>query len=257
MDNDKQNKNLNQDDLTDEERIDLIDQMEDPEEIKATIEIYGERIDGTDDSDTSSTDDETSKKEDTSSKEKSDKEDKKVDNDKAKTDDKDGEADNLDKKDFTLTEDEINKKPEDDRAILNKYKDKTKEDIAKATANAIVMKSAHLKGNQKYIDMLTQDLMDKPNDELLNTLIETQRESGRVEEEEGKPTQIKLELPSLPKDDANIQSALDNKTLDLLKEKYKDSSSPIPEEVTSFNDEKYKEWRRDLNVDEPDNTYQR
>jgi len=205
-----------------------------PEENKAALELLEEKIDGTGE-DTPSSDEEPETKTDTSESEE-------------ETGDDDSET--PDDGDFTLDEDFIVKQPEDIQGILSKYKGKNREDLAEAAANAVAMKSPYLKDNEAMLSHIKQQLLEKSNSELINILVDTQRQSGKASEEQTKEKPAKIGLPEIPKDDPAINSLLEKETLKRLKEKY-----PTMPEVSSTEDESYKEWRRDLDVDDPDNDF--
>lgn len=152
---------------------------------------------------------------------------------------------------FVLKEDYIAQQPEEVQSILNKYKGKGKEDIAQAVANAIAMKSPYLKNNEKLISQMKADFLEKNSDELIQILIDTQKETGRTTTQEtGKTTQKEMTLPDIPEDDPELAKIIERETLKRLKEKY-----PNMPDVESMNDPEYKEWRRDLDLDEPDNEF--
>lgn len=231
--------------VQEDEQIKKIEKLEDPEELEEALKILEEKIEGK-----SETKGEPSKEdEDTSSEEKSE------------PDNKDKKSDTSDKdKTFTLTEEVIAQHPEEVRDILSKYKDKTADDIANAIANAIVMKSPYLKGNDKVIAQIKEDFKSKSPDELIDILIDTQKQVGKSDNDieipakENTETQtVEVEedtFPEIPEDEPNIKQYLEKETLARLKSKY-----PNMPDITSMDSEEYKEWRRDLDIDNPDNNF--
>jgi hypothetical protein len=256
-----------------DKRMKAIEELEDPKEIDAALEILDEKIGETlKDEDTSPSESETpdeelspeEKKEkegeDTSGKqkEKDDKEQGEIKKDDAKDDLHQKIADKLEGKEsgkagdkFLLTEDVINSQPEADRKILINYKDKDKAELAKSAANAIAVKSPYLKDNEEAISLLAKQLESKPEAELLKTLVDVQREAGKAEPAQEKEQIVEdIELPDLTDSDPKIKVILETETLKRLKASY-----PNMPDVTSMDSEEYKEWRRDQNVDNPDNTF--
>lgn len=215
-----------------------------PEENKVALELLEEKIDGTEETDTPPKPEGTEKETDTPP-DKEIEEDKK--GDETITPDDDEEED----EDFTLNEDFISKQPEEVQGILNKYKDKNREDIALAVANAVAMKSPYLKDNEKLLNQMKEQFLEKKNDELVQILIDTQKESGRVEDQEVKrPEPPEIVLPEIPEDDPEIGKILEKETLKRLKAKY-----PNMPDVESMDSAEYKDWRRDLDADDPDNEF--
>lgn len=233
---------------SDETDADKIIKELSPEENKVALELLEEKIDGTDEDTPPKSTDGTDDEEITETPEDDDKKDKGEGDKQTPPDDEVVEED----EELTLTEDFIKEQPEEIRGILSKYQDKGKEDIALAVANAVAMKSPYLKDNEKLINQMKEQFLEKGNDELIQILVETQKESGKVEDQEAiKPEPPKLVLPEIPKDDPEIGKILEKETLKRLKAKYPN----MPEEIESMNDEKYKEWRRDLDADNPDNEF--
>lgn len=223
-----------------ESRDKIIDELT-PEENKLALEILEEKIDEPDkDTSLKSKEPEPPIKDEDTSGDKKD-EDIKSDDDKTKEDDEDK---------FLLTEELIEKQPEENREILSKYKDKSKEDLAQAAANAVALKSPYLKENEKAIALMTEQFLEKSGDELINILVDTQKGAGKTEKEEAKKVVEKIELPELPDDDPEIQKVLDKEILTRLKVKY-----PNMPAVENLENEDYKEFRRDLNIDDPDNKF--
>lgn len=219
-----------------------------PEENKIALELLEEKIDGTD-TDTPPKSEETDDEEfsETSDDDKKIEEEKKGDEETKIP--PDGE---VEEEELTLTEDFINEQPEEIRGILSKYQDKGKEDIALAVANAVAMKSPYLKDNEKLIAQMKEQFLEKGNEELIQILVETQKESGKVEDQGiKKPEPPKFVLPEIPTDNPEIGKILEKETLKRLKAKYPN----MPDDIESMNDEKYKEWRRDLDADNPDNEF--
>lgn len=146
---------------------------------------------------------------------------------------------------FTLTDELIEKQPETDREILKKYTGKGKSDLAKAAANAIAIKSPYLKDNEEAIAAIAKKIEGLPDDEVLKTLVDNQKEIGKssldVETTEKKAVDkpVKVELPTLPDDDPKVQEILNKEVVKKLKLKY----PSMPEDMNSI---EFKEWERDL-----------
>lgn len=144
---------------------------------------------------------------------------------------------------FVLTNELIQKQPEEYREILNKYKGKGKADLAKAAANAAALKSPYLKDNEKAIEAITEKFKNLSDEEIVKTLVETQAKTGLTTEEKPKfeqtPKEEQIELPVLP-EDGEIKKILDKETIKQLKKLGYDN---IPED---FNSDEYKEWERDM-----------
>jgi len=233
--------NLLKDDQSDTDKI--INELT-PEENKVALELLEEKIDGTD-TDTPAKKSEGTVEEETET----------PDDDKKKEEEevKPGGDETIkedEEKDFTLTEEIILKQPEENQGILNKYKDKSKEDVADAIAHAVALKSPYLKDNEKVIAQMKEQFLEKTGDELIEILVETQKETGRVEDQEVKPEPPKIVLPAIPEDDPEIGKILEKETLKRLKTKY-----PSMPEVETMDSEEYKEWRRNLDTDDPDNNF--
>jgi hypothetical protein len=148
-------------------------------------------------------------------------------------------------KTFTLTDELIEKQPEQDREILKKYTGKGKSDLAKAAANAIALKSPYLKDNEEAIAAVAKKIEALPDDEILKTLIDNQKEIGKsplgadTTEKQVVDKPVKIELPSLPDNDPKVQEILDKEVVKKLKAKY----PSMPEDMNSV---EFKEWERDL-----------
>lgn len=155
-----------------------------------------------------------------------------------KTDANDEKPDENQLSDFTLTDEIIKEQPEEDREILSKYKDKPKDELAKAAANAIAMKNELMKGKQKVIDAFAEELSQLPKDKLLEQLIYSQREVGAVEPKPPIKTD-KIELPTLPKENEQIEKLISAEVVKGMKKLYPD----IPDDFDSV---EYNEWERDL-----------
>jgi len=239
----------------DDKQTKAIKDMEEPEEVKAALELLGEKIDETPKGDTPSKPtepDEFPKEEekDTSKVTEKTEAEKKIEVEKKLNGEEPPKLPDDETK-FLLTDEVIEKQPEENKAILAKYKGQGKEELAQAAANAVALKTPHFKDNPKAIALFKEQFLEKTDDELINILVDTQRETGRVEKPaEEKKSIPKIELPSLPDDDPEIQKILDKETLVRLKAKY-----PNLPAVENMDAEEYKEWRRDLNTDEPDNKF--
>lgn len=236
--------------LSDEDNRDKVIKELTPEENKLALEILEEKIDETpDDEDTLSISKEPGSHDDDDETDTSG-DDKDKDGDEKKPDGDDDEK-KADDKDFLLTDELIEAQPEENRGILSKYKDKSKEDLAQAVAHAIALKSPYLKDNEKMITQMKDDFLTKTGDELINILVDVQKETGKSEKSEPvKPEKTVIEFPEIPEDDPAIKKVLEAETLKRLKAKY-----PNMPEVAGMDDEEYKEWRRDLDVDNPDNEF--
>lgn len=223
---DKKTSNL----IEEDEKVKKIEQIENPEELQEAIKLLDEKI-----SDEEGIQDKPSKDEDTLSSKGTD------------------EKSDTPEKGFILTEEIINNHPEDVRGILSKYKNKNAEELAKAVANAIALKSPYLKGNEKVIEQIKEDFISKKPEELIEILVDTQKEVGRQDTpdegyiESETPDEI---FPVIPEEEPGIKEYLEKETLARLKKKY-----PNMPEITSMDSEEYKEWRRDLDIDNPDNNF--
>jgi len=154
--------------------------------------------------------------------------------------------------DFILDKEIIDSHPEEDRGILNKYIGKSKKDIAIAVANAIAVKNPVIKDDKEAIEALAEKLATKSDEDLIKKLIQSQRIVGQSttqtpkEKEKGK----ELELPEFPEDNPKFKEILEKEALKRLKSKYK----TMPD-VDNMSNEEYLEWRRDLDIEDPDNTF--
>lgn len=143
-------------------------------------------------------------------------------------------------KEFSVTQELIEKQPEENRAMLTSFLGKNKEDLAKAAANAIALKNPYLKDNQEAIDAIAVKLKAGTDEEIVKTFIETQRVVGKSETVETKTPEkpAKVELPDL-EDTPEVRNVIQKETIKKLKEKY----PGMPEDVNSV---EHKEWLRDL-----------
>lgn len=143
-------------------------------------------------------------------------------------------------KEFSVTQELIEKQPEENRAMLTSFLGKNKEDLAKAAANAIALKNPYLKDNQEAIDAIAVKLKAGTDEEIVKTFIETQRVVGKSETVETKAPEkpTKVELPDL-EDTPEVRNVIQKETIKKLKEKY----PGMPEDVNSV---EHKEWLRDL-----------
>lgn len=143
-------------------------------------------------------------------------------------------------KEFSVTQELIEKQPEENRAMLTSFLGKNKEDLAKAAANAIALKNPYLKDNQEAIDAIAVKLKAGTDEEIVKTFIETQRVVGKSETVETKAPEkpAKVELPDL-EDTPEVRNVIQKETIKKLKEKY----PGMPEDVNSV---EHKEWLRDL-----------
>jgi len=242
---------LNKGSKDEDKEIQAIKEMN-PEEVAEAIKILDEKIDGT------LEDKETPAKESTETepKAKDTSDDTKVEEGKKPEEEAEPEKEVEEKekekdKDFKLTEELISKQSEEDRGILNNYKDKSKDEIAQAVAHAVAMKSPYLKDNEEMIAQMKEQFLEKSGDELIKILVDVQREAGKSESQAAlKPKVEPIEFPVIPENDPEIKKILEKETLKRLKIKY-----PNMPEVESMNSEEYKEFRRDLDVDNPDNEF--
>jgi hypothetical protein len=258
------NNNYTADDLSlapqkeffeEDERAEVIKELFDDEEIDASIELIKEKYD-TPEKDTVSGEAEPKKPdevEDTSDKKPEDKTEteKKDESQSTETDKKEEkkpEDEPAKPEAFVLTDEIIGKQPEEYREILSKYKDKGRDDLIKAAANAVAVKSTILKDNEKAIGALADTFKTLSDDELVNTLVKAQAEIGVKPEvktdalnADEKPIEAKIELPSLPEDDVKVKTILSKETITRLRKKGYD----LPENI-DFDSEDYKEWERDL-----------
>ncbi len=227
--------------IPDDKQIKAIDDLT-PEELAEAIKILDEKIDGTSDD-----------IEDTPSDESLETEEPDTSNDETgvKENEEPSEEVVIEDKDFVLTEDLISKQPEEDQKILNNYKNKSKDEVAQAVAHAIAVKSPYLKENKKIIGQLKEEFLEKSGDELIKILVDVQRNVGKPEQSTPqKPKYDKIELPDIPEEDPEIKKIIEKETLKLLKLKY-----PNMPDVDSMDSEEYKEFRRDLDIDNPDNEF--
>ena len=151
---------------------------------------------------------------------------------------KEGEKQPEPPKEFSVTDEFIQKQPEESREILNKYKGKGKADLAKASAHAIALKNPYIKDNEQAIEAIAKGLEEKTEDEIVKTLIETQKETGKPEAPAVKPEPKKIELPELEETE-EVKMLVQEQTIAKLKKIYPD----MPEDMSSV---EYKEWKRDL-----------
>ncbi len=182
------NKLFNNESSIEEDEIKKkIEKIENPEELKEAIKLLDEKISGKEEiQDEPFTD----------------------------TSSKGTETTDTPEREFILTEEIINNHPEDVRGILSKYRDKNAEEIAKAVANAIALKTPYLKGNEKVIEQIKEDFINKNPEELIEILIDTQREVGRQESgiTEQQP-EIESEIfPDIPEEEPGIKEYLEKET---------------------------------------------
>jgi hypothetical protein len=198
--------------LEEDEQVNILNNITDPEELKAAKELIEEEIENAE-------------------KDESDKSDKS--SEAPKTEDK--------PKEFLVTDEFIKSQPEENRAILTNFLGKSKEELAKAAANAIAVKSPYIKDNEQAINAIAEKIKGSTDEELVKTFIETQREVGRTEksvQEEIKKEPPKIELPEL-EDTPEVKKAISNEVVKRLKSKY----PAMPEDMDSV---EHKEWLREL-----------
>jgi hypothetical protein len=120
--------------------------------------------------------------------------------------------------DFVLSEDKINSYPEEVRGILNKYKGKSRAELEKAIANAVIFKTGQ---------------------DPIQALIDTQKETGKAKQEqtqESRPSGMKFstfpkpeELPPLEENE-EVNKAISAETVKRLKLKYPDMPDNLKSE---------------------------
>lgn len=152
---------------------------------------------------------------------------------------------------FKVTDEFIEKQPVNDRKLFENFKGKSKAELAKAAANAVALKNPYIKGNKEAIDAVAKKFEQFDDEELIKTFVETQRETGKSDKPSEKPIEPKqVELPTIPDNDPKVQAILNKEVVTRLRKnkKYAD----MPDDMTS---EEYKEWRRDLDDEDPDNNF--
>ena len=214
----------------DDERSEVIKSLTDSEEVDAAIELAKEKIFAPETTDNAEGTPEPEEKLPDNSEEPTEPETKA---DETKADE------TVKPEDFILTDEIIDKSPA--KAMLSNFRGKGKDELAKAAANAIAMKNPYLKDNKEAIDAITNQIKGYDNDKLISTLIETQSETGRKESP-------KVELPQLPENDERVSAILNQETIKRLQKKY-------PEMPGDMNSIEYREWRRDLEDENPDNVF--
>lgn len=216
-----------------EEQFESIKQLEDPEEIDAALDILkGEP---------SEEEDNSTLEEDTTPTET-----EKVENVE--------EGKEVAQENFTISDEYIDSQDEETQKILSKYRGKGREDIIKSISHAIALKTPYLKNDPDLINTISKKIKGKTNEELVEMLIDSQRNVGAStrpkETIETKETtsykDIKIDI-----DKPEISSLVEEQIISLLRKKY----PSMPDGIRSLKDEDYKEWRRDLDIDDPDNNY--
>jgi hypothetical protein len=230
-------------------RSEEIKKMTDPDEIKKAQSELENKYDEPSKEDTSSTVKEPSedKKEDTSKAEADktepkEKESKKEPEAKTEGDEDDSEKAEPEGKidEFKITDEFIKTQPEGNREILSKYAGKDKSEIAKAAANAIAMKNDLMKGKQKLINAYAEELAELPEAELLEQLVQSQRETGVNEYEAPELDEdVEIVMPALPKDDPKVSAIINTEVVKRMKKLYPD----MPDDMKS---PEYLEWEREL-----------
>lgn len=125
---------------------------------------------------------------------------------------------------------------------------KTKDELVNVAAKSISDTMSYLKGNEKAIAILKEQFNGKTEEELVKIITDSRPVKDVIKKEE--PILPKIILPEIPIDSPEIQKELGKQTLKRLKAIYPD----MPE-VEDMESEAYKEWRRDLNIDNPDNSF--
>jgi len=234
-----------------------IEKLTDPEEIEAAKEIILDELEEPGKQGTSSKDSETEPEQKTDKAGTSGEQDKtqQPTEGKEKPAGESGKENGAEVKGFVLTEAVINSQPEEVRGLLNKYKDKGKEEIAKAVANAIIFKQPHLNKAANKADVesaIAKSIMDGSDEQILQALIDTQKETGAgtqapvtekpspETEDNESGSEIPKELPPLPEDNEEVKKVVSGETIKRLRQKY---GEDLPED---FNSLEFKEWLRDL-----------
>lgn len=207
--------------VNDDPQIEVIEKITDPEELEAAKELIKEDIDAAIKEGTS--------KEDNPDLSKSPEELEKEE-DKLKEPEKPPE--------FTVNDEFIEKQPEEVRALLTNFKGKGKADLAKATAHAVALKNPYIKDNEEAITAIAKKLETGTEEELVQKLIETQKEVGKPPEPEVKAEPKKIELPELEETE-EVKKTIQKESAAKLKKLY----PGMPDDLDSV---EYKEWLRDL-----------
>ena len=208
--------------INDDKQIEEIEKITDPEELEAAKELVKEDIEAALKEGTSKEDNpDLSKRPEELEREK----------DKLKETEKPPE--------FTVNDEFIEKQPEEVRALLTNFKGKGKADLAKATAHAVALKNPYLKDNEEAITAIAKKLETGTEEELVQKLIETQKEVGKPPESpEVKPESKKIELPELEETE-EVKKTIQKESVAKLKKLY----PGMPDDLDSV---EYKEWLRDL-----------
>jgi len=155
------------------------------------------------------------------------------------------------KKDNSLITDEfIEAQPEEKREALALFKGKGKDELLDIAAKSIVDKTPIFKDDEAALKLVKEKLTSKTDEEILTLISGSEISSQAKKEEIQKSAPLKIELPEIPKDDPDIQKEVERETLKRLKAIY-----PNMPEVNNKESEAYKEWRRDLDLDNPDNNF--
>ena len=208
--------------IEEDDRLKNIKDMEDPEELDAAEKLLAEEID------------KTYKEENGGEKEE-------TEEDETEEKEKEGEQQKLVNDEF------IEKQPEEKREILTQFKDKSKEELVDIVAKSIAEKTP-LGASEKTINIFKEQLAEKTDEELLQII--TGVDKPLVQKEKEIISEKPFELPEIPKDDPQMKAEIDKQTLKRLKAIY-----PSMPEVESMESEAYKEWRRDLDIDNPDHNF--
>jgi hypothetical protein len=231
--------------IEEDPRSEVIKSLTDPDEIKASQELLEEKY-NTPATETvlpkvepekkaeKATDTSTDGTDKTETTENEDAETKKPKTEEAKTEETEEKAD-----DFFLTDDVIGKYSENS-TILERYKGKSKGDIAKAAANAIAMKNEYMKGDETVIGVLAEKLSGLPEDKLIETLIDTQKEVGKQDYSDvDLNKEVKIDLPSLPENDPKIQAIVNEQVIKRMKKIY-------PDFPDSLSGDEYLDFEREI-----------
>jgi hypothetical protein len=208
-------------DLNDDKQIDVINELNNDDDIEAAKQLINEEL-ANPEADTFASSE--SKKEpeppkvgdkDTSGKTKDKAEQAEI---KSTGDDKTKAESVKPAGEFILTEDKINSYPEEVRGILNKYKGKTRAEIEKAIANAVIFKTGQ---------------------DPIQALIDTQKETGKAKQPEqlSKPATFPKpgELPALEENE-EVNKAISDEAVKRLRQ------TKFPDMPENLNSEEGKNW---------------